>query len=315
MKRDLLAAGIVDPELQASYETCRRLNAQHGKTYYLATLLLPPAKRPFVHALYGLARYADDIVDSAASTGTAADRNREFTRWSDAVRTELRTGRGSGPVTRAVVDTAQRFELPIELFEAFFASMAMDLSVNRYDTFTDLERYMWGSAAVIGLQMLPILGRGDPAQPWDELRPYAIDLGLAFQLTNFVRDVGEDLDRDRIYLPMESLDRFGVTAADLGRRRPTPAIRALVASEVGRARGFYARARPGLALVERTSRPCLHTAFVLYGGILDEIERADYDVFTRRAQVPLRRRAAVAAPQLVSAWRARRTDDPTRPRA
>jgi phytoene synthase len=170
---------------------------------------------------------------------------------------------------------------------------------------------MWGSAAVIGLQMLPILGREDERTSWDRLRQPAIDLGLAFQLTNFLRDVAEDLDRGRIYLPQESLDRFGVDRAALLRARMTGTasepIRHLIAFEAGRARELYRSARPGIDLVQRSSRDCLLTAWTLYGGILDEIEKAEYDVFGGRVSVGLPRRIAVAGTGLARATWARTT--------
>src|SRR3954452_22957656 len=171
--------------------------------------------------------------------------------------------------------------------------MRIDLSVAAYHTYDDLARYMWGSAAVIGLEMLPVLGRAGDEVRWDVLEQHAIDLGLAFQLTNFLRDVAEDLRRGRVYLPQESLDRFGVDRDRLARGRVDEPIRNLVAWEIERARGLYQRAAPGIELVHPSSRPCLRTAATLYAEILGEIERADYDVFSDRVSVGPVRRAAV----------------------
>jgi phytoene synthase len=170
---------------------------------------------------------------------------------------------------------------------------------------------MWGSAAVIGLELLPILGRADPSVRWDVLESHAIDLGKAFQLTNFIRDVAEDLRRGRVYLPEESLRQFGVDRDRLARGRVDESIRNLLAWEIERARGLYARAAPGLDLVHPTSRDCLHTAYRLYAGILDEIERVDYDVFTRRVTVPIARRATAGLSGLRRSWSARRGDRAT----
>ena len=188
--------------------------------------------------------------------------------------------------------------------------MRTDLEVTRYPTYEDLTGYMWGSAAVIGLQMLPILGRRDEGVRWDELEPRAIELGYAFQLTNFIRDVGDDLRRGRIYLPQESLAMFGVDEARLRRGVVDDAIRSLLAWEIERARRLYAGARPGIRLVDPTSRDCLTTAWTLYREILDEVEANDYDVFTERARVGLRRRAAVGLSGLRGAWHARRAEPP-----
>ncbi|HEY2273255.1 MAG TPA: phytoene/squalene synthase family protein [Jatrophihabitantaceae bacterium] len=297
--RELDAAGITDPALRSGYRACRALNARHGRTYYLATLLLPAAKRPYVHALYGFARYADDMVDERGYS--AAD----FRRWADELLAELDWGATSDPVTRALLDTIQRWQIPHSYIADFLDAMRLDLTVTGYQTYDDLVRYMWGSAAVIGLEMLPILGRADESVGWDELEMRAIDLGYAFQLTNFLRDIAEDLRRGRVYLPQESLDQFGVDLGRLRRGQVDESIRNLLAWEIERARTLYRRAEPGIALVDPTSRNCLRTALVLYEGILDEIERADYDVFSGRLSVGLGRRAVVGITGLRGAVRAR----------
>jgi 15-cis-phytoene synthase len=294
--RDLDAAGILDPELRASYERCRRLNSQHGKTYYLATLLLPPGKRPFVHALYGLARYADEFVDSLADPRPEA-----LQPWGERLLADLKRGSSDDPVGRAAVDTLRRWGIPVEHVEAFLASMAMDLTVSSYETFEDLRGYMYGSAAVIGLQMVPIL---EPLSPRADDRARA--LGEAFQLTNFIRDVAEDFQRGRIYLPLEDLARFRVTREDLALGYPSERVRELIRFEVARCRDIYAYAAPGIRLLHPTSRDCMRTAFVLYAGILDEVENAGYDVLTRRVSVPITTRLAVALPGMARASLARR---------
>lgn len=306
-RQELLAAGITDPEVQVGYQLARTLNAEHGKTYYLATLLLPREKRPYVHALYGFARYADNIVDEVDYSD---ERDVRFGAWTDTFLADLDRGTSADPLRRAVLDTIARWQLPPELFVDFLTSMRMDLVVTDYPTYKDLAEYMWGSAAVIGLQMLPLLGRSDPSGSEEQLRQPAIDLGMAFQLTNFLRDIAEDLDRGRVYLPRETLDRFGVQRADLlhARRTGTASapIREVIAFEVARARALYQSAEPGIAMVHRTSQDCLRTAWTLYGGILDEIEHADYNVFRARVSVGAGRRARVAAGGLAHAWWTRR---------
>lgn len=300
--RDLDAAGITDPALRASYEQCRRLNARYGKTYYLATLLLPPAKRPYVHALYGFARYADEIVDDLDCALTPEQRAGWLDSWSARFLADAATGRSDDPVCRAVVDTVRRWDIPIEHFEVFLRSMRMDLTVREYATYDDLYEYVYGSAAVIGLQMVPILEPLDAAA-----YPRAEELGLAFQLANFVRDVGEDLDRGRVYLPLADLEEFGLTRADLERRVVDDKVRALLQFEIARVRALEASSRPGIRYLHPSSRPCIEAARVLYCGILDEVERIDYQVFDRRARVPMRRRARVALPAYLRARRARRS--------
>jgi phytoene synthase len=305
-RRELDAAGITGAALRSSYARCRAINAEHGKTFFLATLLLPPAKRPYVHALYGFARHVDDIVDDMSPTLRTGQRAERLLEWSTDFLADLEWGATSDPVSRAVIDTVQRWKIPTSYFADFLESMRMDLTVSSYATYDDLARYMWGSAAVIGLEMLPILGRAEEATRWDVLEPHAIDLGTAFQLTNFVRDIAEDLRRGRVYLPEESLRQFGVDRDRLARGRVDESIRNLLAWEIERARRLYARAARGVELVHPTSRDCLRTALNLYSGILDEIERADYDVFSRRVTVSVPRRASVGLQGLRGAWSARR---------
>jgi phytoene synthase len=278
-------------DLPASYERCRELHKRHGRTYYLATRLLPAWKRRHVHALYGFTRYADEIVDRTEAL-PAAERAARLGDWAD----RFRAGAIDDPLLPAVLHTIAVFDLDPADFDAFLKSMAMDLTVTAYRTYDDLLDYMEGSAAVIGTMMLPILGSSDPAAAREPAR----QLGLAFQLTNFIRDVAEDLDRGRMYLPEDDLAAFGITRTDLERRVATPPIRALIRYEVGRAHSHYRAAAPGIPLLNRGSQACMRTAFRLYGGILDEIIAADYDVFARRATVPNRKRAAVAVRSLLT---------------
>ncbi|GAB4059332.1 phytoene/squalene synthase family protein [Catellatospora paridis] len=284
----------MEPELAAAYERCRQLHRRHGRTYYLATRLLPAWKRPHVHALYGFTRYADEIVDSTDDLPPAV-RAARLREWSDRFVAGLHGARVDDPLLPAVLHTIERFAMDRADFASFLRSMAMDLEVTEYADYGDLLGYMEGSAAVIGTMMLPIL---EPADA-DVAREPARQLGLAFQLTNFLRDVGEDLQRGRIYLPQCDLRTFGVSPAELYQAAAcgtaTTAIRELVRYEITRAREHYAAAAPGVTMLAPTSQACIRTAFHLYGGILDEIERADLDVFARRATVPTRRRLQVAA--------------------
>ncbi|MDT0566135.1 phytoene/squalene synthase family protein [Streptomyces sp. DSM 3412] len=312
--RELDAAGITEPVLRDAYTRCRRLNARHGRTYFLATRLLPVERRPAVHALYGFARWADDIVDSLDTDAPAQRRAADLALLHERLERGLRDahagGEGRGddvePVVLALADTARRYAIDHRHFSDFMASMRSDLEVTDYPTYDDLRAYMHGSAAVIGLQMLPILGT---VVPREEAAPHAAALGLAFQLTNFLRDVGEDLDRGRLYLPADLLSAHGVHRELLSwsrrtghrDRRITEALRAFE----DLTRGVYREAAPGLAMLDPVSRPCIRTAFVLYGGILDAVARDGYAVLHRRAVVPRRRRAAVAVDGLVRLTAAR----------
>ena len=294
--RDLDAAGILDPKLRDSYELCRALNAKHGKTYYLATLLLPPEKRPYVHALYGFARYADEIVDDLASTLSDLEKAQALKSWGQNFLANFETGETTDPVCIAVLDTVRRWRIPREHFEAFLHSMTMDLTVTEYQTYEDLYEYVYGSAAVIGLQMVPIL------EPTDQLAfARATELGVAFQLANFIRDVGEDLDRGRVYLPLTELAQFGVTRADLEHRIATPQIKAALKFQIQRVRDLEEASRAGIAMLGAKSQPCIETARILYCGIVDAVEGIDYEVFTKRASVSLTRRLRVAIPAYLRA--------------
>ncbi|MDX2644733.1 phytoene/squalene synthase family protein [Streptomyces sp. PA03-1a] len=301
--RELDAAGITEPRTRAAYSRCRALNARHGKTYFLATRLLTPDRRPFVHALYGFARWADDIVDDChdGSGVTSAARKQALAELETVLLDGLRTGHADHPVVTALADTVRRHRLDHTLFTDFMASMQMDLTVTAYPTYGDLAGYMHGSAAVIGLQVLPVLGT---VTSREEAAPAAAALGVAFQLTNFLRDVGEDLDRGRVYIPGDILGAHGADQALLTwcRQRGTtdPRVRAALHETAALTRGVYRRAATGIGLLAPVSRPCVRTALVLYRGILDEIEAAGYPVLHRRVAVPRHRRAREAARGLIA---------------
>lgn len=291
---ELTAAGITDPDLRKSYEECKRLNALHGKTYYLATLLLPKAKRPFVHALYGFARYADEIVDDLASELSVEEKAEVLSKWGNGVLADLKKGTSQDHVGRALIDTVNRFDIPHEHFEAFLHSMTMDLTVQEYESYEDLLEYVYGSAAVIGLEMVPILG---PLHT--DAFEAAKKLGIAFQLANFIRDVDEDLDRGRVYLPLKELGQFGVTREMLEERVLTPEIIEALKFQIARVRQLQAEAAPGITMLEASSRPCIEAASTLYCGIVDEVEKIGYDIFNHRAKTSTARRMRVAGAAFV----------------
>lgn len=304
-KRELDAAQILEPELRESYEACRLLNAKHGKTYYLATQLLPSGKRPYVHALYGFARYADEIVDDLSSTLTNQEKAAWLGAWGDKFLQDLKQGSSEDKICKAVVDTVIRWQIPHEYFESFLHSMKMDLTVNEYETFEDLYEYVYGSAAVIGLQMVSIL---EPTSP--EAYERAKDLGVAFQLANFIRDVNEDLDRGRIYLPLAELKKFGVDRAKLEERVADESVKAALKFQIQRVKKLEENSRSGIALLHPSSQPCIEAARVLYCGIVDAVEEIDFEVFQKRATVSLARRLQVAFPAWREAVKARKKFGP-----
>jgi phytoene synthase len=312
-ERELDAAAITDPVLRSAFARCRALNAEHGRTYFLATRLLAPASRPAVHALYGFARFVDDLVDEPGPDVTLAQVRAQIDDAEGQLLTGLSTDESAHPVVGAVVHTAKRYDIDAELFTAFFRSMRMDLDVREYPTRSELGAYVHGSARVIGLQMLPVLGTVvDRA----EAAPRAAALGEAFQLTNFLRDVGEDLDRDRVYLPMDELAACGVDRDRLRwcrtRGSADTAVRRAVAEQVAATRAIYDYARAGVAMLRPDSRPCIRTALTLYAEILDRIEALDHDVFAARAVVGTGRRLRIAVPALAKAVWARRAGSSVR---
>ncbi|MGY0231143.1 phytoene/squalene synthase family protein [Longispora urticae] len=282
--------------LAEAYERCRLLHRHHGRSYYLATRLLPAWKRRHVHALYGFTRFADELVDAPGVSGRAE----RLEAWGERLAAGLRGEPIDDPLLPAVIHTIRVFDLPPEDFAVFLKSMAMDLTIVDYQTFDSLLDYMAGSAAAIGTLMLPLLGSVDDAAAREPAR----QLGIAFQLTNFIRDVAEDLDRDRLYLPLEDLERFGVSRDDLRAAAAsgeiTPKIQSLVGYEVERARDHYRLAEPGIDLLQPSSRACIRSAQRLYAGILDEIVRADFNVFAGRARVPTLRKWSLAGRVLLS---------------
>jgi phytoene synthase len=271
--------------LEASYARCRELNKRYGTTYYWSTMLLPRVKRHHVWALYAFCRYADDIVDDLGPAPVKV-RATALADFGDRFFADVATGRSDDPVLKAVVHTVRAFDVDLGCFRRFLCSMAMDLSVASYETWDDLLAYMDGSAAVIGEMMLPIL------EPLDvRAATHARDLGNAFQLTNFLRDVAEDLERGRVYLPQEDLRRFG---ADPARRVADASWRDLMRFEIERCRRLYRSADIGIAMLPPSSARCVQAARTLYAEILDRIEAMDLDVFAGRARVPAVHKLAVA---------------------
>ncbi len=294
---------MTSPKLRAGYRRCGRLTWQYGTTYFWGAALLPRRQRKHVYAVYALCRLADDIVDLPAEPGAVGVADR-LAAFADTFRVALIERDSDDPVLAAVVHTVIECGIEPECFDRFFGAMAMDLTTSSYQTWDDLCGYMEGSAAVIGEMMLPVLEPTSPAA----YEPARV-LGLAFQLTNFLRDIDEDLDRHRVYLPADDLSRFGV---DLEARTVTPEFRAFLAYEIERNRELYTYADTGLAFLPPRSARCVGAARVLYAKILDRIEAADYDVFSSRVRVPTWRKAVIAAKIMITGpGRARKAEGTT----
>ena len=284
--------------LTEGYRRCAKLTWQYGTTYFWGAALLPRPQRKHVYAVYALCRLADDIVDLPNGEHPQPVKDHQdavevrLKAFAESFQTSLAEGGSTDPVMSAVAKTVNTRRIDPEFFDRFFNAMAMDLTTTSYQSWEDLRGYMEGSAAVIGEMMLPVLEPMDRAA-----KAPARSLGLAFQLTNFLRDIDEDLDRGRVYMPQDDLRLFDV---DLERRAVTPEWRAFLAYEIERNRALYSFADTGIAMLPPRSARCVGTARVLYAQILDQIERNGYDVFSSRARVPTSRKAATAARIMVT---------------
>lgn len=270
---------MFDLKLERSYKKCKDLNKRFGKTYYYSALLLPHEIRPHVHALYGFCRYVDDIVDDLGAVAIQ-ERVRALDSFEVRFKQDLKAGASQDEVLAAVIDTVVKFDIDPLLFERFMRSMRMDFTTSCYQTLDELMQYMDGSAAAIGEMMLRILCPSDVEAATDSAR----NLGFAFQMTNFIRDVSEDLDRNRIYLPIVDLERFDALE-DFKNKRSTPPVKEALRYQISVARSFYRRSIDGDAYLDGSALHCIRAARQLYGKILDKVELLDYDVFSSRAQV------------------------------
>lgn len=273
-------------EITAAYRSCEEITRQHSKSFYFSSQLLPANKRAAVRALYALCRTSDDIVDLPQDDPACA-----LARWVALVRSQQ--PQANNPVLVAWSDTRQRNAIPQALVDELLAGIAMDLSIHRYASFNDLWLYCYRVASVVGLLAMQIVGHGEGATP------YAVKLGVALQLTNILRDIGEDARRGRIYLPEEDLWRFGVSEGDLIAGRIDRRFIALMRYQIRRTNRLYEEAWPGIALLHADSQLAIGAAAEVYRAILGAIEANGYDVFTRRASVPLHRKIQIA-------WQVRR---------
>ncbi len=281
----------METSLSASREACRQMTRHHAKTFYFASHALPAQKRADAYAVYAFCRYVDDKIDLAPDEQSRAASLADLSNLLDAsYRETLEAPEQPLPWLHAFRETTRRRAIPKAYFEDLLKGVEMDVGRVRIKTWEELDKYCYHVASVVGLIMVHVL-----TEPAPELLRPARDLGTAMQLTNILRDIGEDLQRDRVYLPEEELARYHLCDEDLAKQRCDELFRAMMRSQIDRARDYYRGAEPGiLALPGDGSRYCARLMSTVYGGILDEIERADYDVFDRRVRVSFPRKIRLA---------------------
>lgn len=289
---------VLDPEptaavfgSRADHAECRRLHRKYGSTYYFATQAFPARMKRRVHALYGFVRVPDEWVDNGGDVSPARMRRRmrdyraQLLRGLDGVRPEH-------AVLRAFVDTMREVRMPLEEPLLFLDAMEADFTVDRYATYDDLLGYIRGSATAVGLMMCHVIG----AEPEPDVVEAATALAEAMQMTNFLRDVGEDWrERGRIYMPQDELARFGVTEEDIARGEVTERWREFMRFQIARTRALYDKADLGIPLLPRPTRRAVRLARILYCRILDRIEERDYDSFSGRARTSRQEKLSVLA--------------------
>lgn len=295
MTRESTSDGVA---INKAYAVCRSIARREAKNFYYAFIALPTARRNAMCAIYAFMRRADDLADDESFS--VAERRVHLNEWLGKWRAACEGAATQDPVFLAVRDATERFAIPLSLLDELVAGVTMDLdrgdtgAPDTYATFADLYRYCYLVASVVGLVCIRIFGYKD-----ERAERFAEETGIAFQLTNILRDVAEDAERNRVYLPLEDLAAHGVSVESLLDRAagapPTANERALLETIAQRAEYYYRSAEALLPFIDRESRPALKVLVAVYHALLKRIERADYDVFSRRAAVPLRRKLAILA--------------------
>ncbi|MFN6963068.1 MAG: phytoene/squalene synthase family protein [Pyrinomonadaceae bacterium] len=268
-----------DQFLMEGIAACREITRRYGTSYYFATQFFPPEVRSGVYAVYAFARIPDEIVDDPDATDRQ-DVLRRLNEWRDRWLEAMELGRSDDPVLNAIVVMFRKYGIPVSDGEAFLRSMFLDQEKSRYRDFSELEDYMYGSAGVIGLMVTRIVGCSS-----EEAFPFAVKLGYAFQLTNFLRDIREDYeDLGRIYMPQDEMDRFGLCESDIASRLHDERFVEFMNFQIARNREIYREALPGIKLLHWRGRLAVRISYVLYKAILREIERANYNVYAGRVR-------------------------------
>jgi phytoene synthase len=280
--------------LAQSYEYCSRVARQRARNFYYSFVLLPRVQRNAICAVYAFMRYCDDLSDETPGPGVSARDNIE--RWRSDLDSALEGHFSGHPLWPAFHDTVQRYSIPRQYFHEMIEGVTSDLDPREIRTFDELYRYCYQVASVVGLTVIHIFGFRSP-----EALPLAEKCGVAFQLTNILRDVREDAGRGRIYIPTEDLDRFQVDPRDLGEGKRTEEFVALMQFEAARARAYYKESAPLIDMVDVHSRPSLWALIQIYSRLLARIEQTNYDVLSRRVELPAREKLWVIAKAAVGA--------------
>ena len=285
-----------DPALKRAYGVCRAIARREAKNFYYAFIALPPVRRNAICAIYAFMRKADDLSDDESIS--REERRSRLNAWINDWKAASQGAATNDPVFLAVRDAVSHFAIPLSLLDELVAGVTMDLDrtesgeTDTYATFSDLYRYCYLVASVVGLVCIRIFGYTDP-----RAEKLAEETGIAFQLTNILRDVAEDAERNRVYLPIEDLQKHGVMLASLLHRSPgkppSKEEHALLMDIAARAENYYFSAEKLMPYIDRESRPALRVLVEIYHALLKRIELADYDVFSRRASVPLRQKLAI----------------------
>lgn len=283
--------------LKRGFEKCRQITKKYGTSYYFATQFFPSEIRQAIYALYAFARIPDEFVDNPDENSelTAKQRIENFRDdWRKAMREEI----NENEITTAIASSFRKYQIPQEHGEAFFLSMIQDTEKATYQNYAELEDYMYGSAGVIGLMIIHIVGYSS-----DAAFKHALQLGYAFQLTNFLRDIGEDWkERGRIYLPQDELAQFGLTNTDIANGCLDEKFIAFMKFQIERNREIYREALKGIPMLHRQGRMAVRIAFVLYSAILGRIEANQYNVYSRRARTNFRQKLKLSAKAFIGVY-------------
>lgn len=274
---------VGDEQLKAAYIQCRSITREHAKTFYMATRFLPNKKQRGIFAIYSLCRYIDDLVDEAEDLVSKKELDyrgihKKLDRWKKKLRDTYEGKSHDNPILIAFSDVLRNYSIPIELPFELMEGVCMDLYKNRYETFEEVYDYSYKVASIVGLMTSEVFGYTSK-----EALGYAVDLGIAMQLTNILRDVGEDLEKDRIYLPREDLKRFGISEEDMFNHTRDDAFLEMMKFQIQRTRDYYQRSDKGIPLLAEDSRLPVYLARYNYSRILDKIEANNYNVFEHRA--------------------------------